>query len=126
MLFLQASEHKVVDGIARPSCFADFWQGRTDWRFECPMLARIFAGGIGYRSFGPICALIDPGAQQADLLNRKGIFLLRHARDVIATSGNCLDDETVSAFAGKQERAGVAAFKGGFLLIEPKAGLLLF
>jgi hypothetical protein len=67
----------------------------------------------------PLSALIDPGAEDSDLLRRKtGAFLGHHT--VRIKSLDQRDEETVGTFAGNDDSAGIAAFEEGFASVNSK------
>src|SRR4051812_12212750 len=87
------------------------------------MFARVLARDGCFR---PIGALINPRAQEANLLCSKRVLFLRHAVKIRFSTENGLDEQTVSAFARDEQRARIAAFQSSRLLIQAKAAFLLF
>jgi hypothetical protein len=67
----------------------------------------------------PFGALIDPGAEDADLLRRKARAFLGHDT-VRIKSLDQSDEETVGAFAGDDDGAGIAPFEESFAIINAK------
>src|SRR6266545_4105000 len=61
---LQTGQDEMIDGVARPGRVGDTRQGRPFRRDERPVL-------------GPLGALVDPAAQQVDLLGRQALIRLR-------------------------------------------------
>src|SRR6476660_8084973 len=113
MLLFKPGQNEFVDGIVGPAGVRDFWELGTRRRLEGPMFAWVFASGSCDSSFRPISALVDPGAKQPNLLVCQWVLLLRHAGDVIACSGDGLNDKAFGAFAGDQKGTGIPAFEGG-------------
>ena len=67
----------------------------------------------------PLGALIDPGAEHADLLRRKTGAFLRHDALRIKSLDQG-DEETICAFAGHNNRARIAPFEKGFASVNSK------
>src|SRR5689334_2094140 len=106
---------KTVDGIVI------FGPGRNfrQTRFQ------IGGWGTGKRDVRiPICALINPGAEQADLVGRQaGAFFGHDAVGLEALDQS--DEETFGTFSGHNDRAGITAFEKSFAGIDSKAAFVL-
>ena len=80
------------------------------------MLLRV--SGIGGRGVRPGSALINPGAQQTDLLGRERVAFLGHAGQVLFQPGDGVNQQAFGALAGHKQRTGLASLERGDPLIE--------
>jgi hypothetical protein len=71
----------------------------------------------------PLSALIDPGAEDADLLRRQARAFLRHdtVRIKSLDQGN---EETIGAFSGNDNEAGISAFEKSFASVNSQAAFI--
>ena len=86
-------------------------------------MAALDAGGAG-GVFGPGGALVDPGAQQADLSRGEALAARRHD-DLLVRPGDQQNESALSALAGPDHRSGVAPLQGRGADVEPESALLL-
>src|SRR6187397_1952602 len=80
------------------------------------------AGGV--ESIGPSRALIDPGAEQADLFRRQAFPFLGH-NEILLDASDQLNQPTRCAVAGHDDRAVVTAPQGIVFVVEPQTVFLL-
>src|SRR5262249_61629892 len=97
---------------------------RAHGRLERPVILWILA--LGYRRPRPGDALIDPSAEQADLLGGERLALLRHLQLRVHV-GDGLDEHTLRALAGhdRVRAVGIAPLQRRLLLLQAQGRLLL-
>ena len=72
---------------------------------------------------GPGCALVDPGAEEADLLCGQALTFFRHHLFGI-DAGDKLNEQALGALAGEDGGTELTAFQGDGFGIESKFGFL--
>jgi len=125
--FFEASEDEVIDGIEGPVFrFAerrDVRDFRPDGRFEGPVVAFVF--DFDGSAIGPIGALIDPGAEEADLVCGEALAFFGHD-EIFLHARDGMDQQALGTFAGENRGAEFAALKSDLFVIETELGFLLF
>ena len=112
-LLFQAGEDEIVDFVARPGAIAHRGRRGPLNFLEAPVR------GAG----GPLHALIDPGAQQSDLVGGEVRAHRRH--EFVAGPGDAQDEAALRALARDDVLAGGAPLEGGLLGIQAQAAHLL-
>lgn len=80
-------------------------------------------GAVILGGSGPEGALIDPGAEEGDLLASQGIRLLRHGGEILEGVRGGEEEEAFGGFTGDESGTPVAALEGEGSGIEAQAVL---
>ncbi len=118
---LQAGQHEPIDRVPHPALIAGAGHGGTSRRVERPVVLR----GARLPVVGPGRPLVDPGAEQADLLGRQPFLLLGGHGVVLLVGGHTLDQGAFGALAGQDRRPLGPSLEGRGLVVEPQIRLLL-
>ena len=78
------------------------------------------------RAVRPSCSLVNPRAQQSDLVGGQAVAFLRHHFVLAFEAGDELDHQTLPALAWLDDRAVLAAFDRDVLGVPAQFGLGLF